>query len=341
MNWLNNFNSIKVEITSHCNAACPGCVRNNQGGATIDNLDLSHMPYSTWERVMLHDTKDMQLLELLFDGNVGDICMHPQATDFIAVSIKGHPESHIMINTNGGARNEKFWHTLGTILSAHPHRINFAIDGLEDTHHIHRRKTTYEMVVRNMKAFIAGGGQACWIFTYFDHNIHQVEEAKARAIEYECTWFQTRRSCIPGEDMYTKTPTEEYAISTDNIHDLPEDICALGHIIESPTVDEWEDDEQQCSAYREKQIQIDWRGTLWPCSYIYSTEVFSEGRLAMSPFYSLTNELWKAAAHPGDTINLNNHSLIDIMSNTFFKDVLPDAIENKSWSICNQWCLSR
>jgi MoaA/NifB/PqqE/SkfB family radical SAM enzyme len=329
MNWLDKFNSIKVEITSHCNAKCPGCTRNITGGKNVSDLKLDHMPYELWHRVMHEDTKGMEIVEVLFDGNVGDFCMNPKAIDFIKTAHEAHPDMFIQINTNGGARTEQWWAEFGEVIAEIPHRVNFAIDGLEDTHHIHRRSTTYEIVVRNMKAFVSKGGNANWIFTYFDHNLHQVDEARKRAIDYGCYWFQTRWSCIPGEDLYVKTDTEEYEIGTENIYEMEEymdHIRPLKHM--QP---EFEEGEHMCPAYTQGQITIDFRGILWPCSYIYSTEVRTQE--FASPFRI-------EMQHPGETISLHKHALPDILSNTFFKDQLPDAITNKKLSICNMWCFN-
>jgi MoaA/NifB/PqqE/SkfB family radical SAM enzyme len=327
MNWLDKFNSIKVEITSHCNAKCPGCTRNITGGKNVSDLRLEHMPIELWQRIMQEDTKDMEIVEVLFDGNVGDFCMNPKAIDFIKMAHEAHPNMFLQINTNGGARTEKWWEEFGEVIAEIPHRVNFAIDGLEDTHHIHRRSTTYDMVVRNMKAFVSKGGNANWIFTYFDHNLHQVDEARKRAIDYGCYWFQTRWSCIPGEDLYVKTDTEEYEITTENIYEMEEymdHIRPLKHM--QP---EFEEGEHMCPAYTQGQITIDFRGILWPCSYIYSTEVKTQE--FASPFRI-------EMQHPGETISLHKHTLSDILTNKFFKDQLPDAITNKKLSICNMWC---
>ena len=341
MNWLDNFNNIKIEITSHCNAKCPGCTRNVTGGKNIDNLDLNHMPLDLWKRIMYEDTKDMKLNEILFDGNVGDLCMHPDAVKFVKSTVDAHPECSIHINTNGGARNEKFWTELGSTLSGRAHRVNFAIDGLEDTHHIHRRSTTYEMVVRNIKAFIAAGGQANWIFTLFDHNLHQYNEAEQRAKDLDFTWFQTRHSCIPGEDLYTKTDTEEYAIGTENIHEHDEKLIHLKDSIAVPDDPANNETPSKCNAFREKQIQIDFRGVLWPCSYIYATEVFSDKPLAMSPFHEhldVDRHNGPIVPHPGQTISLYTHSLSDILNNSFYTNTLVNAIETQEWKVCNLWC---
>lgn len=330
MDWFHNLRNLKVEITSYCNAACPGCTRNITGGKTVDNLELGHMDLDLWTRLCEQDTRDIAIREMLFDGSVGDFCMHPQALDFLAVFMDSHPESEVLINTNGGARNVKFWRTLGEMLSKINHRVNFAIDGLEDTHHIHRRRTTYDMVVRNMQAFITGGGRANWVFTAFDHNIHQIAEAEARAHDMSCAYFEVRQSCIPGEDMYTKTDTEEYTIGTDLIDDVPERLDKLieeKYLISMPE----ENSESPCTAYREKQIQIDWLGNVWPCSYIYSTEV-KQPRESLSPFYQ--NE----RSHPGNNINLNYYSLTEILTNTFYQGTLPDAIQNVRWKVCEERC---
>lgn len=329
MNWLSNLRNLKVEITSYCNAACPGCTRNITGGATVADLDLGHMPLELWTRLCQTDTKDILIRELLLDGSVGDMCMHPLALDFIDVFMEAHPESEILINTNGGARNVKFWSQLGERLSKINHRVNFAIDGLEDTHHIHRRNTTYEIVTRNMQAFISAGGRANWVYTAFDHNIHQISTANQRATDMGCAYFEVRQSCIPGSDLYTKTVREEYSIGTDLIEDIPEfldKIIEEQHLINMPE----ENAESDCQAYHEKQIQIDWRGNVWPCSYIYSTEV-KQNRESLSPFYSSTD-------HPGDTINLYSYSLTDILQNVFYQDVLPDAVNRACWQVCQERC---
>lgn len=347
MNWLTNFRCIKVEITSHCNAKCPGCTRNITGGKNISNLDLSHMPFELWKRIMHEDTKGMDLQEVLFDGNVGDLLMHPHALDFIKTTVEAHPKIHIQVNTNGGARTQQFWADMGEYLSTNkiPHKFNFAIDGLEDTHHIHRRSTTYDVVVRNMKAFIDAGGQASWVYTLFDHNIHQQEEAEARADELGCHWFQIRHSCIPGEDLYTKTDTEEYSIGTDNIYDYDEKLqLKKNKIVESETI---EFIDHSCSAFSERQIQIDFRGMLWPCSYIYATEVFNDKPLSVSPFYFEGSKdplhedyIAPEMEHPRNKLNLHKHTLPEILTNDFFANQLPSAIENKRLNVCNKWCFN-
>lgn len=330
MNWLENTCNFKVEITSYCNAACPGCIRNVTGGKTVDSLDLEHMSIDVWRRFVEQDTKDIRIREMLFDGNVGDFCMNPDALDFVKLFIAAHPKSEVHINTNGGARSIQFWKDLGSMLSNINHRVNFAIDGLEDTHHIHRRRTTYEMVTRNMQAFISTGGRANWVYTAFGHNVHQIAEARDRAEKMQCSFFEVRQSCIDSEDLYTKTDTEEYTIETDSIRDVEEYQDKLIEEKHKIIIREVKPADSPCKAYAEHQMTIDWRGTVWPCTYVYATEVTNQ--LSFSPFKN--GEPW-----PGDEINLKHNTFIDIVNSTFYKNTVPDAVSCGKWDVCKMQCI--
>ena len=67
-------------------------------------------------------------------------------------------------------RTEKFW-SLGKLNANKEIYVVFCLDGLEDTHEIYRRKTNFNKIISNMKAFIDAGGYAGVITTAFDHNI--------------------------------------------------------------------------------------------------------------------------------------------------------------------------
>ena len=50
--------------------------------------------------------------------------------------------------------------------------IEFALDGLEDTHSMYRQNTNWRTVIRNAETFISAGGYAIWKFIKFKHNQH-------------------------------------------------------------------------------------------------------------------------------------------------------------------------
>jgi hypothetical protein len=89
-----------------------------------------------------------------------------------------NPNIMLGIHTNGSLRSKSFWTELGTVLNRSGDYCRFGIDGLEDTNHIHRVNTIWDLIMKNSKAFIDAGGNADWEYLIFEHNEHQVEEAK-------------------------------------------------------------------------------------------------------------------------------------------------------------------
>ena len=85
------------------------------------------------------------------------------------------------IHTNGGVRSEDFWRALGRVLPKGKGYVRFGIDGLENTIHVYRRNVRWQILMRNVKAFVAAGGNAEWDYIVFRHNEHQVEQARALA----------------------------------------------------------------------------------------------------------------------------------------------------------------
>ena len=83
----------------------------------------------------------------------------------------------LSMNTNGGARDVGWWKELAKVLKK-PAAVIFSVDGLADTNHLYRQGVVWDHVEQNMRAFIEAGGRARWDFIVFDHNQHQVDEAR-------------------------------------------------------------------------------------------------------------------------------------------------------------------
>lgn len=321
MDWYNNTRKIRLEWTSYCNAACPGCERNIQGGDTKPDLVLAHLPPTMWTR-LLSEIQQMNIMELDFNGAVGDMIMHPRCLEMLAEFTKKFPKINIRIATNGGARSIDFWTQMGKTLSNQPHMVAFAIDGLEDTHHIHRRRTSYKRVVENMQAFTRGGGIAKWVYTLFDHNVHQVSTAEQRARDLG-VHFSVRRSCIGNEDL--KTP--EYNITVDNIENYPTYSVAGPHY--NPSED-FESINHACKmGYADRSISIDYMGNVHPC-----TNLMYWGYYNRPPRYRTRD----GQQETQPIHNLNKHSLREILTGEWFTQVVPRAIDQARWEKCRTWC---
>lgn len=165
---------LHLEISSECNAACPQCPRNFHGYPTNFGYVEHSMTLAEAQQIFEPDFIG-RLTEILVNGNFGDLVMCPEAIDIMKYFRSHNATAKISISTNGGARNKKFWQDL----AAERCEIHFCLDGLEDTHSIYRRNTLYSTVITNAQTFIAAGGRAIWKFIVFDHNQHQIDQARA------------------------------------------------------------------------------------------------------------------------------------------------------------------
>ena len=134
-------------------------------------------------------------LELVsFCGNVDDPTMHPRLFEMIEHVITINSTVRADVSTNGSTRTSKYYSELGTISAKYSERVRviFAIDGLEDTNHLYRINSNWKKIEGNWKAFIAAGGYAIWQYVVFDHNKHQVEQAKAlqKAEGFKVFWLR-------------------------------------------------------------------------------------------------------------------------------------------------------
>lgn len=162
---------LQVELSSRCNAWCPGCPRNNQGyglrpGLVPQDLDI--------ERLKNAVLKLPNLTRVQLCGRFGDPLMHKNFKQVISWLVE--QEKEISIHTNGSLRNVKWWSELGSTLKDCVHNVWFAIDGLENVHEIYRQGTNFNKIIENASAFIDSGGHATWQFIPFKHNEHQISD---------------------------------------------------------------------------------------------------------------------------------------------------------------------
>lgn len=178
---LKNIKALNIEPSSQCAAKCPFCSRNkkvrNYLGHYITLSDFKYLP----------STLIAQLEWVAFGGNFGDLSTN-QDLPAICEYIKGiNPEVILRGDTNGSAQDEMWWERLGH--SFKDGTMFFSLDGMEDTHTLHRINTNFNKILTNIKAFSRAGGRAEWKFILFKHNQHQIEDAEKLAREVGCSRF--------------------------------------------------------------------------------------------------------------------------------------------------------
>jgi len=218
---MNRDMEITIEVTSNCQAKCPGCIRHK---VFNPNTDLVSAPPKNWNLPLeVHNKLIDDLAEkskvkyMTYDGSFGDSPFHPDFLEMIEYSaskLKGDVEPfgdekigqlspefnglHDMtISTNGSYKTPAFWKKLGEILNEHlpnRHHVMFDLDGIDNkTQNMYRISTDFDKIIENAEAFISGGGQAVWKMIPFDFNDELEEQAKILAAKHGFQKFQRNR----------------------------------------------------------------------------------------------------------------------------------------------------
>ena len=84
----------------------------------------------------------------------------------------------VNISTNGSGRNKLWWEKLSALIK-HNDRVEFAIDGLEDTNHLYRVNSKWNTIMLGVKTLRENFvGNMWWRYVIFEHNFHQIVEAR-------------------------------------------------------------------------------------------------------------------------------------------------------------------
>lgn len=189
---IENIKTIHLEVTQKCQASCPMCDRNQNGGAINPHINLDELTLADCMKIFNPDFIS-QLNAMYMCGNLGDPIVARDTLEIFKYFRKHNPNMWLSMNTNAGARDIEWWTELAETYGRMGSVI-FSVDGLSDTNHIYRQGVNWNSVERSMKAFIAAGGRARWDFLIFEHNQHQVEEAKAIASEWGFEKFVAKKT---------------------------------------------------------------------------------------------------------------------------------------------------
>ena len=210
---------LDIELTSFCNIRCKGCFReiSNEADKILNKeyLDLNTIK----EKFKKEQFPNIKIVN--FCGSVDEPTTHPQFFDIIRYFADWN--AHINIASNGSLRTEKWWATLATILPEN-HRVTWGIDGADKTSEIYREGSNFEKVKRNFRAFNSAGGKSNWQFIVFEHNEHQLEDAKQIAKQEGFKDFKTIIS--HRKDTKEVKPKQE---EIDNVEELTEISCKYGN----------------------------------------------------------------------------------------------------------------
>ena len=192
---VSDVTEIDLECTTYCNLACPECNRTTDADDISSILNTTHITLENC-RTWFKPSELTSLKDIRFCGAIDEALMNPELTDILDFFLDEFQIKYIDIRTNGSVRSTKWWSNFVNHLPE-KHIIIFGLDGLEDTLDIYRVGADYKKVIDNAKAFIDAGGIASWQFIEFEHNKHQVEEAREIAKELGFKEFRLLSSTRP------------------------------------------------------------------------------------------------------------------------------------------------
>lgn len=195
---VNEIQGMHLELTDKCNAACPMCPRYLYEGTVNPHLELVDVSLENF-RTWFPPDFIKQLRRVYACGNYGDPIAAKDCLEIFQYMRENNSEHlSLTLHTNGSARNPDWWYKLGLTMNQNTGYRNdycvFSIDGLADTNHLYRRNTNFAKIMENVKAFASAGGKMQWDYIVFEHNEHQVEEAKALAKELGFSYFNIKRT---------------------------------------------------------------------------------------------------------------------------------------------------
>ena len=329
--------AVHLEITQRCQAGCPLCGRHD--GDPIN-------PYLTMAELSLEDCKKIfkpsfleQLNRIYMCGNFGDPIIAHDTLEIFKYFRSINSTMWLDMYTNAGARNVEWWQELAKTMGENG-TVIFSVDGLKDTNHIYRQNVNWEIVERSMRAFRDADGIARWDYIIFEHNKHQIEEARAFAKELGFDFFQIKKSdrfwnhktlVAEPEKGPIKQPTEKkYHNKSLKTEQVIEQYGSVKNYYDQTKI--------VCKVLGEKSVYISAEGLCLPCCWTAS-------RLYRGRRPAGSQQIWNFVNDTGGKENINaiNNDIEDIINrNGMFGNIKNSwscsSIEKGKLDVCAEKC---
>jgi MoaA/NifB/PqqE/SkfB family radical SAM enzyme len=328
--------AVHVELTNNCQASCPMCARNVHGGLPNPNINIKDLTFDKFKNIFPVEVLN-QLEHIYFCGNYGDPIVSNYLLEIVEYC-RTNPNLHVSIHTNGSARTLKWWRGLYRALPKN-HCVHFALDGLEDTHHLYRIGTDFNKIIENAKEFIACGGTAEWVFLSFKHNEHQIEEARQQASKLGFTSFSHKATGRflekPWYDVYDNDGNTIYKIEPPQEHKIT--------FIKREVIENYKkyvaEAEINCGVLKTKEVYVDANGHLWPCCFIGAVPYsYSSPSEITATYYSdVKDQVRDLVNYIGDN-SLENRSIKDIIDSEQWQTAWSKYWAEKKLATCAKTC---
>jgi MoaA/NifB/PqqE/SkfB family radical SAM enzyme len=309
---LEEIKTLHLELTNKCQASCPMCARNMQGGVTnpfIDETEITYELFSQW----FDHSFIKQLHKIILCGNLGDPIIAKDIIQIYTHCRDINAEINLCLNTNGSARDDDFWNALAKLNVI----VRFGIDGLKDTHSLYRIGTSFDKVIKNATTFINSGGTAIWDMLVFEHNEHQVEECKKLSKELGFKEFVRKDTSRFREDKLIVIDKNGKQVNTLYPSLKSKKIYKIANNVSSII---------NCKVQKEKNLYISSHGIVVPCCWLGLNE-FSHTSVSRIDYLNKIEKFY----------SLQNYSLKQIFDSGVF-DKIKTTWDNEPLIECSKQC---
>lgn len=327
--------AVHLEITDKCNASCPQCLRNINGGAVNPYLALTELNIEDIKKIFKPDFIG-RLKRMYMCGNYGDPIVARDTLSVYRYFRENNPYMWLNMNTNGSVRSSAWWRELAEIIDGKG-EVKFGIDGLEDTHAMYRQGTDWQTILDNAKAFIDAGGKAVWDYIVFAHNEHQVDAAREMSQKLGFSKFRLKKTWRFFSNAKNKGKDSHEGVNRKGekiIINKPKDEKYLNKALKDEqginkkygSLDKYLDKAKiDCKVDREKSVYVSAEGVVLPCCWLANQLYIYYLKPREAP-------LWRMIESYGglDKLNAKKQSLEEIVNGDFFQHILPESWLKKS-----------
>lgn len=321
-------NELHIELTERCNAHCPMCGRFDTDGDEIAYLAGREITLDRLRAyVPVKALRELGIVRLC--GNFGDPAAARDALPICEWLRSKHPGLSLQLHTNGSLRSPEWWFDLGRLFRGAKDAVVFGIDGLDDTHHVYRRGTSFERIMANAACFIRGGGRAHWTYLVFRHNEHQIDEARRRAETAGFVRFAVKstKRFIRNESLHVRNRVPLHSTAggpealepplatnlrnpaVERLRILTESAADTDELVSTTAID--------CHALRRASLYLSAGGLLLPCCWLGASIAHSSSVRPGGLLQTLSR-----AGMSIDDLDLNKRSFDDINSDTKIADLI-------------------